>query len=69
MGYHFEIVRGHIVQIKYGFPDGGEQIWNIYLENIFWGGKISFPMYVEEDALDRILWLYDLKPEEFMETG
>ena len=69
MGYQFEVVEGHIVQIKYINHIGHEQIWNIYLENIFWGGRIKFPMHVEDNATDRILWMYDLKPEEFMETG
>lgn len=69
MGYSFEIVEGHIVQIKYIDSCGRWQIWNIYLENIFWGGRIKFLMYVEFDAMDRVLWMYDLKPEEFMTTG
>lgn len=69
MGYQFEIIGGHIVQIKYTDHLEHEQIWNIYLENIFWGGRIKFPMCVEDDATDRILWMYDLKPDEFMETG
>lgn len=69
MGYHFEIIEGHIVQTRYLTHCGEEQIWNIYLENIFWGGRIKFPMHVERSAMDRILWMYDLKPEEFMETG
>lgn len=69
MGYEFEIVEGHIVQIKHTGRNGQEQIWNIYLENIFWGGRITFPMYVEKNSLDRILWMYDLSPEEFMTTG
>lgn len=69
MGYHFEIREGHIVEIKHTDPCGRERIWDIYLENIFWGGRIRFPMHVERGATDRILWMYDLRPEEFMETG
>ena len=69
MGYHFEIIEGHILRTEYISRSGGEQIWDIYLENIFWGGKISFPMCVEEGAEDRIMWMHDLKPEEFMRTG
>lgn len=69
MNYSFGITEGHIVQINHFDQRGHCQIWNIYLENIFWGGRIKFPMYVENDATDRILWMYDLKPEEFMETG
>ena len=54
MGYHFEIIEGHILRTEYISRSGGEQIWDIYLENIFWGGKISFPMCMEEGAEDRI---------------
>lgn len=62
-------MEGHIVRITYHDGNGGEQIWNIYLENVFWGGKISFPMHVKKDAIDRILWMRGLSEEEFAETG
>ena len=42
--YKFEIVEGHIVRITHYDKKNNEQIWNIYLENIFWGGRIKFPM-------------------------
>lgn len=69
MQYNFEIVEGHIVRIRHLLPNANEEIWNIYLENVFWGGRIAFPMSVESEAIDRILWLYDLKNEEFEQTG
>lgn len=69
MEYQIEIVEGHIVRIQYTAPEGFSQIWNIYLENIFWGGKITFPMHVTGNAVDRILWLKDLSDEEFRKTG
>lgn len=67
--YRFEIVEGHIVRITHFDKKNNEQIWNIYLENIFWGGRIKFPMYVEADACDSIMWMYDLTKEEFEQTG
>lgn len=67
--YKFEIVEGHIVRITHYDKKNNEQIWNIYLENIFWGGRIKFPMYVEKSAIDSILWMYDLTDMEFQQTG
>ena len=67
--YKFEIVEGHIVRITHFDKENNEQIWNIYLENIFWGGRIKFPMYVEADATDSIMWMHDLTEEEFRQTG
>lgn len=67
--YRFEILERHIVHMTHLLADGGEECWNIYLENVFWGGKIRFPMTVEREAMDRILWMYDLSAEEFCQTG
>ncbi len=69
MGYETGIVEGHIVRTKYSGRRGQEQVWDIYLENVFWGGRIAFPMHVEPGVRDRILWMYDLKEEEFAATG
>lgn len=67
--YGFEILEGHIVHISHQKPEGDWEFWNIYLENVFWGGKITFEMEVEAEAADRILWMYDLTEEEFCRTG
>ncbi len=67
--YRFEILEGHIVHITHFLAGGGEECWNIYLENVFWGGRIRFPMRVESEAVDRILWMYRLTREEFCQTG
>jgi len=67
--YRFEIIEGHIVRITHLRQRGGEECWNIYLENVFWGGEIVFPMPVDREARNRILWLYDLTDDEFRQTG
>ena len=67
--YRFEIVEGHIVRITHICAGDRIQYWDIYLENVFWGGKITFPMSVDGEAVDRILWMYDLTQEEFQATG
>lgn len=67
--YEVSIIEGHIVHIVHKLPDGGFEDWNIYLENVFWGGNISFPMTVEDDAVDTIIYMHDLTEEEFATTG
>ena len=67
--YSFKIIGGHIVHIEYSVSGKEIQTWNIYLENVFWGGIISFPMTVEAGAVNRILWVHKLSPEEFEKTG
>lgn len=64
--YKFEIVNGHILRTWYTISG---EVWDIYLENVFWGGRIEIPITVEENAVDRILWLHDMTDIEFKKTG
>lgn len=67
--YRFEILEGHIVRTIHILPDGDTQTWDIYLENVFWGGKIEFPMDVEPEVRNKILWMHEMTEEEFEKTG
>lgn len=69
MGYRFEITEGHIVRTTHIIEGNECEIWNIYLENIFWGGRIAFPMPVEPGYKDRLLWIRELTDLEFAQTG
>lgn len=67
--YNIRILEGHIVRIEYQPVAGDLQFWDIYLENVFWGGKVEFQMPVMEENRNSLILLCDLSNEEFRRTG
>lgn len=45
------------------------EVYEVPIEYIFWGGKITIPMSVEEGYTDRVLWIHEMSDEEFRKTG